>query len=85
MNTIPESIKEAAKDLINRFGCKINYIGEHENQHAYLLCFPKGYSTGFPIIYLLSSTGVVKEIKGFDSLRILRSVDIKDVGKGGIK
>ncbi len=85
MNTIPESIKEAAKGLINRFGCHINHIGEYEGQQAYMACFPEGYSLGFPFIYLLSSEGLVREITGFESLRILSSINIEDVRESRIK
>lgn len=85
MKNIPESIKKAAEGLINRFGCHINYIGEYEDQQAYMACFPEGYSLGFPFIYLLSSEGAVTEVTGFESLRILNSFHVEDVRESRIK
>ncbi len=70
--TIPESVIEEAKGLINIYGNNLEYMGEYKGFDVYKFKFPKDSETGFPYVYLHdSSKDTVMEITGFDALDII--------------
>ena len=70
MVKVPQIVKNAAKDLIEIYGDKFEYLGKYEGADAYLYQFPDGVCTGFPFVYLVRDDKV-EVIEGFDSLDIL--------------
>ena len=70
MVKIPQIVKDAAKDLIEIYGDKFDYLGKYEGADAYVYQFPDGVCTGFPFVYLVKDDKV-EVIKGFDSFDIL--------------
>ena len=74
MNSIivPQSVKKAAKGLIDLYGEQLQLIGLYNNQKVYLFVFPEDEDTGFPFIYLHNlSTDKVVEITGPEALDII--------------
>ena len=70
MVKIPQIVKDAAKDLIEIYGDKFDYLGKFEGAEAYAFSFPEDSCTGFPFVYLVKDDKV-EVIKGFDSFDIL--------------
>lgn len=70
--TIPESVIEEAKGLIEIYGNNLEYLGEYKGSGVYKFKFPKDSETGFPFVYMHDSTkDKVMEITGFDALDII--------------
>ena len=73
-NNIPEAVIKEAKDLIDRYGESIDYLGEFEEDEAYIFVFPGNMETGFPFIYLYDkASDQAMTITGFKALDILSS------------
>jgi hypothetical protein len=71
---IPEAVRKEAKDLISRYGESIDYLGEYQDDEAYLFVFPENMETGFPFIYLYDkASDQAMTITGFKALDILSS------------
>jgi hypothetical protein len=69
---IPKSVINEAKELIAQYGENIKYRGKYKKYDVYKFVFPDDTETGFPFIYLYSSTtNKAFEITGFDALDIL--------------
>lgn len=75
---IPAKVREAARDLIERYGDRLVYLGEYHGAQAYYYRFPDDLDTGFPFVYLLKGESV-SNINGFDALDIIR-LFVKDDG-----
>ena len=76
MTKIPQIVKDAAKDLIEIYGDKFDYLGKYEGADAYLYQFPDGACTGFPFVYLVKDDKV-EVIKGFRALDIIDSLCVE--------
>lgn len=73
-NNIPEAVIKEAKDLIERYGESIDYLGEYEEDEVYIFVFPENMETGFPFIYLYDkASNQAMTITGFKALDILSS------------
>ena len=73
-NNIPEAVIKEAKDLIDRYGESIDYLGEYEEDEVYIFVFPENMETGFPFIYLYDkASNQAMTITGFKALDILSS------------
>ena len=70
MTKIPQIVKDAAKDLIEIYGDKFDYLGKFEGAEAYAFSFPEDSCTGFPFVYLVKDDKV-EEISGFLALDII--------------
>lgn len=78
----PAKIKEAARYLVERYGDRIEYLGQYQGAEAFYYHFPEDVDAGFPSVYLLKDDEVT-EIGGFFALEILDSF-IEDLGEVGI-
>ena len=55
MNTeVPIIVKEAAKQLIERYGDSFRYLGSYKGEEVYQFRFPIHVQTGFPFVFLLN-------------------------------
>jgi len=73
--TIPNVVIARAQDLIDLYGYCHEHCGQYQGQEVYNFCFPEDTETGFPFVYLYdNTTESVKEITGFDALRILSEI-----------
>ena len=71
-NDIPEAVIKEAKNLIDRFGESIDYLGEYQDDEAYVFVFPENMETGFPFVYLYDkASDQAMTITGFKALDIL--------------
>lgn len=76
MVKIPQIVKDAAKDLIEIYGDKFDYLGKFEGAEAYAFSFPEDSCTGFPFVYLVKDDKV-EEISGFLALDIIDSLSVE--------
>ena len=76
MAKIPQIVKNAAKDLIEIYGDKFDYLGKFEGAEAYAFSFPENACTGFPFVYLVKDDKV-EEISGFLALDIIDSLCVE--------
>ena len=76
MTKIPQIVKDAAKDLIEIYGDKFDYLGKFEGAEAYAFSFPEDSCTGFPFVYLVKDDKV-EEISGFLALDIIDSLSVE--------
>lgn len=76
MTKIPQIVKDAAKDLIEIYGDKFDYLGKFEGAEAYAFSFPEDSCTGFPFVYLVKDDKV-EEISGFLALDIIDSLCVE--------
>ena len=65
MTHIPESVKAAAKSLIDMYGDNFSYMGIYDGAEAYV-----DSCTGFPFVYLLKDD-IVTEVSGYIALHII--------------
>lgn len=73
-NDIPKAVLEAAKDLVDRYGDSIEYLGKYQEDEAYMFVFPQDEETGFPFVFLYDrASDQAMTISGFDALDILSS------------
>ncbi|MBE6217072.1 MAG: hypothetical protein E7124_03410 [Bacteroidales bacterium] len=70
MAKIPQIVKDAASELIGRYGSNIELLGKYEGADAYIYNFPDDSCTGFPFVYLHKDNKVT-EITGFEALDIV--------------
>ena len=70
MVKVPQIVKNAAKDLIEIYGDKFEYLGKYEGADAYVYQFPDGVCTGFPFVYLVKD-GMVDVITDSPALFII--------------
>ena len=76
MVKIPQIVKDAAKDLIEIYGDKFDYLGKFEGAEAYAFSFPEDSCTGFPFVYLVKDDKV-EEISGFLAIDIIDSLSVE--------
>ena len=76
MVKIPQIVKDAAKDLIEIYGDKFDYLGKYEGADAYVYQFPDGVCTGFPFVYLVKDDKV-EEISEFLAVDIIGSLCVE--------
>lgn len=48
----PISVLHAAKELVERYGERLAFIGEYKTQEVYVFSFPDDVEVGFPFLYL---------------------------------
>lgn len=73
-DSIPKQVKEKAKVLIDLYGDAFDYIGKYQGMDVYQYLFPKNTVTGYPILFLVSSTGDVEEKTGPGVFEIIKVV-----------
>lgn len=83
MTKIPQIVKNAAKDLIEIYGDKFDYLGKYEGADAYAFSFPEDSCTGFPIVYLVKD-GKVDVITDSPALFIIDSL-VEDIDETRVK
>ena len=66
----PDSVKKAAKTLIDMYGDSFRYLGEYKGSEAFCFDFPKDACAGFPVVFLYKDK-TVTEVNGFDALDIV--------------
>lgn len=76
---IPQSVLDAASELIAIYGAHFYHLGHYEGKEVYLYKFPEDSSTGFPFVYLLGDNKVT-EVSGSIALDIIDLL-IKDDGE----
>lgn len=76
MVKIPQIVKNAAKDLIEIYGDKFDYLGKFEGADVYVYQFPDGACTGFPFVYLVKDDKV-EVISEFRALDIIDSLNVE--------
>lgn len=76
MVKIPQIVKDAAKDLIEIYGDKFDYLGKFEGAEAYAFSFPEDSCTGFPFVYLVKDDKV-EEISEFLAVDIIDSLSVE--------
>ena len=76
---IPQSVLDAASELIAIYGAHFYHLGHYEGKEVYLYKFPEDSSTGFPFVYLLGNNKVT-EVSGGIALDIIDLL-IKDDGE----
>ena len=68
---IPEAVIEEARELIEMFGDRLEYLGKiTDDQEVYVFNFPENQETGFPCVYLYDNHDAF-EISGFRALEII--------------
>lgn len=77
MAKVPQIVKDAAKDLIEIYGDKFDYLGKFEGADAYAFSFPEDSCTGFPFVYLVKN-GKVDVITDSPALFIIDSL-VEDI------
>lgn len=78
----PAIVKKAAKELIQMYGDKFDFLGKYEGADAYMYVFPDDCSTGYPIVYLLKDdkVDVVTDTPALYIIELLvEDVDVSDV------
>ena len=76
MVKVPQIVKNAAKDLIEIYGDKFDYLGKYEGADVYVYQFPDGIVTGFPFVYLVKDDKV-EEISEFLAVDIIGSLCVE--------
>ena len=76
MTKIPQIVKDAAKDLIEIYGDKFDYLGKFEGADTYVYQFPDVVCTGFPFVYLVKDDKV-EAITGFLAVDIIGSLCVE--------
>ncbi|MBO7279132.1 MAG: hypothetical protein J6U70_06010 [Bacteroidales bacterium] len=76
MEKVPQIVKNAAKDLIEIYGDKFDYLGKYEGADVYVYQFPDGIVTGFPFVYLVKDDKV-EEISEFLAVDIIGSFRVE--------
>lgn len=72
---IPQPILKAAKNLIDRYGKRLAYIGKYNDQDVYVYSFPDDVETGFPFLYLYDvKRQTVFTITGHEALEIISKI-----------
>lgn len=67
---IPQTVKDAAKGLVDMFGSHFEYLGQYEGADFYMFEFPDGSMNGFPEVYQYEN-GEVLTLTGFAALDII--------------
>lgn len=83
MRTIPQIVKDAARNLIQIYGDKIDYLGKYEGADAYMFHFPDDSCTGYPFVYLVKD-GKVDEVTDSPALYIVGLL-VKDVDESDVE
>ena len=73
MAKIPQIVKDAARDLIDRFGDNFNYLGKFEGADAYTLQVPDDLCIGYPHVYLVKD-GKVDDVTDSPAFFIIESL-----------
>lgn len=60
---IPEQVKNEARNVMEQYGGHLEYLGDVDNQKAWLLRLPDDTVVGFPFLYLYKG-GEAVEITG---------------------
>lgn len=81
MVKVPQIVKDAAQDLIDRFGDNFNYLGKFEGADAYVFKFPNDLCIGYPYVYLVKD-GKVDEITESPAIFIIESL-VEDIDEFG--
>lgn len=69
---IPQAVKRQARNLIEQYGFKADYIGECDGQQVFQFKLPNDQENGFPIVYLYNpNSDSVLEVSGMRALEIL--------------
>ena len=76
MVKVPQIVKNAAKDLIEIYGDKFDYLGKFEGADAFAFSFPEDSCTGFPFVYLVKDDKV-EVILGFLAVDIIGSLCVE--------
>lgn len=73
--TIPNAVLAKAQGLICLYGDCLEFCGLFHGQEVFRFRFPANKETGFPFVYLYEvATDGVREITGFDALRLLSDI-----------
>mgnify|MGYP003288088134 CR=1 FL=1 len=83
MSKIPQIVKNAAKDLIEIYGDRFDYLGKFEGAEAYAFSFPEDSFTGFPFVYLVKD-GKVDVVTDSIALFIIDSL-VEDIDETRVK
>lgn len=83
MVNVPQIVKNAAKDLIEIYGDKFEYLGKFEGADAFAFSFPEDSCTGFPFVYLVKD-GMVDIITDSLALFIIDSL-VEDIDETGVE
>ena len=79
---IPQAVISEAQHLIDMYGRRFKYLGNHEGLEAWLFVLPDDIDAGFPCLYLYKDNQAV-EVCGpevFDFIG-LYTADIEDVAE----
>ena len=76
MNTeVPNVVKAAAKQLIDRYGGSLRYLGSYKGEEVYQYRFPVHVQTGFPFVFLLNTEkNVVMGKTGYEASNIINEL-----------
>lgn len=75
--TIPRSVSDAAKGLIDMFGNALAPKGMFRGKEVYQYVFPMYLSTGFPFLYLYDRlSDETEEVTGIVALDIIEEMDL---------
>lgn len=75
---VPQAVIKAAGELVQMFGPKFDFIGEHNGSDVYRFAFPKGEYTGYPIFYLYDKGCLsVTEVAGPAALELLSLLGVE--------
>lgn len=83
MAKVPQIVKNAAKDLIEIYGDRFDYLGKYEGADAYAFLFPEDSCTGFPFVYLVKD-GKVDVVTDSIALFIIDSL-VEDIDETRVK
>lgn len=73
---IPPKVISKAKNLIDQYGMRIEFVGKLNEKEVYKFNLPDNEETGFPIVYLYDKKNdTVETVSGTKSFSILSSLE----------
>ncbi len=79
----PAKVKQAAQYLIDMYGDRVEYLGKYQGAEAFYYHFPDDVTAG-PCPVYLETDGEVREVPGFEAMKILDSF-VENFNESGIE
>jgi len=72
---IPQKVIQQAKNLIDQYGMKIEYLGKSRDEMVFMFKFPENEDIGFPIVYIYKEKiDRVQTVSGLKALKIISNL-----------
>lgn len=80
----PKAVIKEAQSLIDRYGDRLEYLGDVDGQKAWLFAFPDDATVGFPFLYLYAD-GEALEVTGPEVFKFMELYGVEDVEVGSVE